>query len=41
MAKTVKLLLTENVDNLGIVGDIVNVGTPLGGLPTCGVACAG
>lgn len=25
MAKTVKLLLTENVDNLGIVGDIVNV----------------
>jgi len=24
-AKTVKLLLTENVDNLGIVGDIVNV----------------
>ena len=25
MAKTVKLLLTENVDNLGIVGDVVNV----------------
>jgi len=25
MAKSIKLLLTENVDNLGIVGDIVNV----------------
>jgi len=25
MAKSVKLLLTENVDNLGIVGDVVNV----------------
>jgi large subunit ribosomal protein L9 len=25
MARNVKLLLTENVDNLGIVGDIVNV----------------
>ncbi len=25
MARSVKLLLTENVDNLGIVGDIVNV----------------
>ncbi|MEM0982647.1 MAG: 50S ribosomal protein L9 [Planctomycetota bacterium] len=25
MARTVKLLLTENVDNLGIVGDVVNV----------------
>jgi len=25
MAKTVKLLLTENVDSLGIVGDVVNV----------------
>lgn len=25
MAKTIKLLLTENVDNLGIVGDVVNV----------------
>jgi large subunit ribosomal protein L9 len=25
VAKTVKLLLTENVDNLGIVGDVVNV----------------
>src|SRR5690606_28953474 len=25
MAKTVKLLLTETVDNLGIVGDVVNV----------------
>lgn len=25
MAKTVKLLLTENVDNLGIVGDVVGV----------------
>jgi len=25
MPKTVKLLLTENVDNLGIVGDVVNV----------------
>lgn len=25
MAKTISLLLTENVDNLGIVGDIVNV----------------
>lgn len=25
MAKNVKLLLTENVDNLGIVGDVVNV----------------
>ena len=25
MAKTVKLLLTENVDNLGIVGDVVSV----------------
>jgi large subunit ribosomal protein L9 len=25
MAKTVKLLLTDNVDNLGIVGDVVNV----------------
>jgi large subunit ribosomal protein L9 len=27
MAKTLKLLLTENVDNLGIVGDVVNVRT--------------
>lgn len=25
MARTVQLLLTENVDNLGIVGDVVNV----------------
>ncbi|MFG0325752.1 MAG: 50S ribosomal protein L9 [Phycisphaerales bacterium JB037] len=25
MARSVKLLLTENVDNLGIVGDVVNV----------------
>lgn len=25
MAKTIQLLLTENVDNLGIVGDVVNV----------------
>ncbi|MEM1331743.1 MAG: 50S ribosomal protein L9 [Planctomycetota bacterium] len=25
MAKTITLLLTENVDNLGIVGDVVNV----------------
>ena len=25
MAKNIKLLLTENVDNLGIVGDVVNV----------------
>ncbi len=25
MAKSIKLLLTENVDNLGIVGDVVNV----------------
>ncbi|GJM18680.1 MAG: 50S ribosomal protein L9 [Phycisphaeraceae bacterium] len=25
MARTLKLLLTENVDNLGIVGDVVNV----------------
>jgi large subunit ribosomal protein L9 len=25
MPNTVKLLLTENVDNLGIVGDVVNV----------------
>ena len=25
MAKTIKLLLTDNVDNLGIVGDVVNV----------------
>jgi large subunit ribosomal protein L9 len=25
MAKTIKLLLTENVDNLGIVGDVVSV----------------
>ncbi|MCL4220350.1 MAG: 50S ribosomal protein L9 [Phycisphaerales bacterium] len=25
MAKSLKLLLTENVDNLGIVGDVVNV----------------
>ena len=25
VAKTIKLLLTENVDNLGIVGDVVNV----------------
>ena len=25
MAKSIKLLLTENVDNLGIVGDLVNV----------------
>lgn len=25
MAKTLQLLLTENVDNLGIVGDVVNV----------------
>jgi large subunit ribosomal protein L9 len=25
MAKSVKLLLTDNVDNLGIVGDVVNV----------------
>ncbi len=25
MAQSVKLLLTENVDNLGIVGDVVNV----------------
>ncbi len=25
MAKTVQLLLTENVDNLGIIGDVVNV----------------
>lgn len=27
MAKSVQLLLTENVDNLGIVGDVVNVRT--------------
>lgn len=27
MARNVKLLLTENVDNLGIVGDVVNVRT--------------
>lgn len=27
MAKTVKLLLTDNVDNLGIVGDVVTVRT--------------
>ncbi|MBL4590728.1 MAG: 50S ribosomal protein L9 [Phycisphaerales bacterium] len=27
MAKSIKLLLTESVDNLGIVGDIVNVKT--------------
>lgn len=27
MAKNIKLLLTENVDNLGIVGDVVNVRT--------------
>lgn len=25
MARSIKLLLTENVDNLGIVGDVVNV----------------
>jgi large subunit ribosomal protein L9 len=25
VAKTIRLLLTENVDNLGIVGDVVNV----------------
>jgi large subunit ribosomal protein L9 len=25
MAKSIRLLLTENVDNLGIVGDVVNV----------------
>ena len=25
MAKTIELLLRENVDNLGIVGDVVNV----------------
>ena len=27
MAKTITLLLTENVDNLGIVGDVVKVRT--------------